>query len=215
MDWVYLGLKIYYWMIFFAMNNSISQKSNLIGELVILRLMTFKDSSNIYKWRTSDRVANNFPSGSEITWNNHQKWMKSVINNPEAFYWMICDISGDPKGLIWLESVNKIHKNAEFGFYIGKDPFENVGFSAESEFLLLTFAFKVLNLRKVFCESISNNKKVIGQHKRFNFKKDGCLRDHFFKDGKFHDIVVMSVINLDFFTILPSLKRIFLSLGSR
>jgi len=169
----------------------------------------------VHTWRTSTDVAVNFPSGRNISLDEHQVWMEQVLKSSYQLYWIICDSSETQVGVIWLENISPVHRHAEFGFYLGVTDQRNTGIAAEAEFLLLTFAFDTLQMKKVYCESMVKNKRVLSQHKRFGFCEDGRLRSHIFKEGIFYDIVVMSILDTEFAENRSSLKQIFESLGAR
>ena len=192
-----------------------SVESDMVGFLVSLRRMVIEDALTIYKWRTSKDVAINFPSGGDISINDHTDWMDHTLNNENSYYWIVTGDNGVSVGVIWLENVSVVHRHAEFGFYLGDMKQRNTGLMAEAEYLLLDAAFNRLQLKKVYCESLEYNRRVLSQHKRFGFKEDGRLRSHVFKNDCFHDVVVMSILDTEFEEKHKYLRSIFQSLGAR
>ena len=63
------------------------------------------------------------------------------------------------------------------------------------EFPLLC-VFKAV-LKKV----MRTHKKVMTFHKRYGFKQDGILRQELYKNGKYKDVIIMSILKEEFLSI--------------
>jgi RimJ/RimL family protein N-acetyltransferase len=60
--------------------------------------------------------------------------------------------------------------------------------------VLVRFAFEQLNLNKVRLRVYDFNLRGIKSYLKLGFKQEGVLRQELFKDGKYHDIVMMGLL---------------------
>ena len=74
---------------------------------------------------------------------------------------------------------------------IGKKEYRGECLGEESLYLLVQFAFNVLNLRKITALVFSDNDKAIKMYDKWGFNEEWFLKEEIFKEGKFKDIVVM------------------------
>ena len=64
-------------------------------------------------------------------------------------------------GLVFLNNIDRVNQNTEFGYYIGEKKYIGTGISIETELLILEYAFDVQNMHKVYCESLDYNKSYL------------------------------------------------------
>ena len=188
----------------------------LLGELCYLRPIEVDDSERIRNWRLTVGVSNYFPSFEPISLQKQKNWMTHALEDDNSYYFIICDkISNNPVGLIFLTDIDRRNQNAEFGYYIGETEYQGVGIAIEAELLLLNYAFNIQNMHKVYCESLDYNKKVLSIHSKFGFKNDGIKRDHIYKNEKWNNIVIMSVLKREFFEIKENIESVITSFANR
>ncbi len=97
-------------------------------------------------------------------------------------------IKGNNKviGLMGLFHINKLHKHAEIGYWIGKK-YRRQGIVSEAEGAILNFAFNKLKLNKVHGKAMTENAGSNKLFKKFGFRKVGILKEELIKNGKKKD----------------------------
>jgi RimJ/RimL family protein N-acetyltransferase len=85
-------------------------------------------------------------------------------------------------------------RSAEFGIVIGKLDYLGKGYGTEATELVLDFSFNELNLHRVYLHVFDFNLRAIGAYQKCGFVEEGRLRDAFFREGNYHDIVVMGIL---------------------
>lgn len=73
----------------------------------------------------------------------------------------------------------------------------NKGYAQEILSMLTNFAFKNLDLHKIWLMYWRENKKAEHLYKKLGFKKEGILKDEYFWKGEYHDMVRMAIININ------------------
>jgi len=90
-------------------------------------------------------------------------------------------------GTVTLHSISLLHRSAEIGLMIGDSEFWGLGAAEESFIIVISFAFNVINLRKVTTGTYSVNTGINFTLKKLNFSREGVLREAFFFNGQFID----------------------------
>lgn len=83
---------------------------------------------------------------------------------------------------------------AEVGIAIWEQDERSKGYGQEALFLLSFYAFEVLRLHRLQLHVLSFNKRAINAYKKVGYKEIGRLREADFIYGKFHDMVLMDLL---------------------
>ncbi len=82
---------------------------------------------------------------------------------------------------------------AKFGIYVSES-YQGIGVGSALLKEALYFAFNWLNIIRMTLEVNSDNEKAIALYQKFGFEKEGVLRKNLFRDGKYSDTWVMSLL---------------------
>ena len=170
------------------------------GKSVGLRALEKEDLPFLRDWRNIKNFRRNFREVRELNLADQYEWFESLQKTKHINYmFTIVDLkTNNPIGAAGLLYVNWNIRSADFSFYIGKDEFyiDNKGYAQEAAQLLIDYGFKNLNLHKVWMELYEyDNMKIDFFTQNFDFKKDGCLRDNCFEDGKYWNSLIISLLN--------------------
>lgn len=91
-------------------------------------------------------------------------------------------------------SANPKHQRAELGYWIGV-PYWGNGYCTEAAIAVIRFGFEVLNLHKITSMHMEWNQASGRVMQKAGMRKEGTLIDHVTKDGRYHTMVVYSIIN--------------------
>jgi RimJ/RimL family protein N-acetyltransferase len=92
----------------------------------------------------------------------------------------------------WKNSV------ATVGIFIGAEKYRNKGYGTEAMGILLDFIFNQVNVNKVMLEVFSFNKRAISSYKKNGFVEEGRLRENVFRNGEYHDEVLMGLLRREY-----------------
>jgi diamine N-acetyltransferase len=109
-----------------------------------------------------------------------QSERRFIIETPDAL----------PVGLVELVEINYIHRRAEFQIIIAP-AYHGQGFSKPATRAAIEYAFKVLNLHKVYLVVSTDNPIAHKVYEACGFIKEGLLIDEFFVDGRYQDALRM------------------------
>ena len=63
---------------------------------------------------------------------------------------------------------------------------------------MLNYCFFRLNLNKVYLKVITENPNAIKLYEKNGFVKEGILREEHFDEGRFKDVLVMSILRKEY-----------------
>jgi RimJ/RimL family protein N-acetyltransferase len=73
--------------------------------------------------------------------------------------------------------------------------------------VLLGYAFRSRNLRRVHLQSLASNERALGAYRAVGFVEEGRLRQHAWVEGAYEDIVLMAVLRSEWVDAQTSSPR--------
>ena len=127
-----------------------------------------------------------------------KRWVEFHNNNKEEVLLVIYDENAHKLiGHVGLYKIDEYSKKAEFGILLADDSSRGKGYGTMCTQMMVDYAFEVLKLHKVYAEIIRENKASEKMFKKCGFIVDGILRDDIFKNDKYNDVLVMSILQND------------------
>lgn len=93
--------------------------------------------------------------------------------------------------------INKRHQNAEIGYWIGRD-FWNNGYCTEAVSAVVNYSFHKLDLNKIFAHYICRNDASGKVLQKNGFIVEGLMRKHVKYNGIFEDMHCLGLLRADF-----------------
>lgn len=169
---------------------------------IFLRAFELDDYKLTHQWRNDETIqaklgGNRYFVSSE----REKKWVEEkIFENVKEIYWAIC--LKDTSQMIGYLSLNKIdllNRHAFWGGIIIGDPKNRqLKNTLQAVYLLLDHGFSQLGLHKIYGEWLESNSQSLILGDIFKFKTDGILRDNVFKNNKFHNVVIKSLLKEEF-----------------
>lgn len=114
---------------------------------------------------------------------------------PDSVEFVICRAadSDRPIGVGGLYSIDRHNRISEFGVTIGDRGSWRGGFGFDAHLALMDYAFDTLGLRKLYGQVKSDNRAVLRLCERLGMTREGVLRGHRWRSGRFVDLVVFGI----------------------
>lgn len=93
-----------------------------------------------------------------------------------------------------LLNVNGKNRSATFGLAIADPAMRGRGYGSEAVDLMLEWGFLELNLNRIQLFVFSFNQPAIKLYEQKGFQHEGCLRDAVFREGRYEDELIMSML---------------------
>lgn len=127
-----------------------------------------------------------------------EKWFEEYRKAGKSKIFAIFSKDGTHIGNIGLHNTDQVNRRATLGIMIGQKDLWGKGHGSDAIRTALRYAFKDLGLHKVSLKVFRNNTRAVSSYEKCGFKKEGVEREQVFKDGKFHDLLVMSILDREF-----------------
>ena len=150
-----------------------------------------EDIENKVKW-INDPLNNSFlhyniPLNVEDT----RKWFYSVSKNDNR-HDMIIEYDNKPVGVIGIININ--NKKGEYYITLGENDYKRKGISYEATKQILDYAFKELDLEKVWLCVDDLNFAAKKLYEKVGFKQEGFLRKDIYFKGKMVDRCMYGIL---------------------
>ena len=102
------------------------------------------------------------------------------------------DDEGERVGLVELVEIDHLHRRAEFLVMVSPDH-QGRGYATAATSRAINYAFRVLNLYKLYLLVDVDNARAIRIYERAGFQREGLLVDEYFSDGRYRSVIRMAL----------------------
>lgn len=168
-----------------------------------LRELSSADAAVLNRWR-NDRALVGLLGASYryIAEEVDASWVSSYLaNRSNCIRLAICvKDTGQVIGAAYLLSIDWVARSSEFAIWIGEREFQSKGIGRFATKKVLEHAFRDLNLNRVHLTVLEDNKRAIELYRKMGFSVEGVHREAVFKEGKYLNMVAMSMLAAEFFS---------------
>jgi diamine N-acetyltransferase len=175
----------------------------MIGEKVRLRPIERDDLPRFVEWFADPEVRRHLLVYLPFSLAQEERWFEDLqgrLERQEMLVLAIETTEGVHIGNLGLHAIDWKNRNAELGILIGEKAYWNQGYGTDAIRTLLGLAFREMNLHRVFLRVDADNARGIRCYEKVGFQQDGTLRDAVFKEGRYLDQYVMSILRAEFET---------------
>jgi RimJ/RimL family protein N-acetyltransferase len=104
------------------------------------------------------------------------------------------EVDGATIGYCGLFHFDEAARHCELGIGIGEKDHWGRGYGREAVNLLLDYAFRIRNFRRVWLETHASNERAIRAYRACGFVEEGRMREHVWLAGRYVDNVIMGVM---------------------
>jgi len=119
---------------------------------------------------------------------------KHVHNQMERRFILQEISSGNSVGVLSILEINEINRNGEIDIIID-ERFRGNGFGKEGFVLGTKYAFDILNLHKLYLQVLPTNIAGRKIYEYIGYKKEARLRQEYYVDGKYIDVLRMYIFD--------------------
>ena len=179
----------------------------LEGRLVYLRGLAREDLRGPMLHWTDDREVTRYLSRGAYPANLEamEEQYEAMVRSSTEVELAIVDRETDAHiGVTGIHSINWISRSGEFRVLIGEKDLWGKGYGTETTRLMVAYAFEVLNLHKVWLGVNSEQHAAVRAYEKAGFVREGELRDELYRNGRYHDIVRMSILQGEYRDLGPT-----------
>ena len=161
---------------------------------IYLKLIEEKDLEYLLNLRCDVNVC----SGIIHTPLNMEKqkiWYKNL--GEKHSYIIIESKSNTYLGTIGFNQLNRLHQKATW--YVRLDSkYQGKGYGNEASKIFVNYEFNHMNINRLDCDCFDENPAAAANIKKLGFKQEGILKEFYFHEGKFKNIILFSLLKNDF-----------------
>jgi len=167
----------------------------------ILRELSRDDINEINSWRNNRDIISSL--GAPFRFINRDvddAWFSAYLNNRNANIRLaiIEENSSQIIGAVYLTGIDWLVRSGEFSVWIGRKEKQGKGAGRYATTAMLAHAFQDLGLNRIYLTVLSDNQAARSLYKKSGFTEEGTLRQAAFKNGEFKDMILMSMLAVDF-----------------
>jgi RimJ/RimL family protein N-acetyltransferase len=162
-----------------------------------LRPLCEEDVDNIMTWVNEPAVVGNFAAfaAAPLSRQDELAWVRRTMAATNERVWSV--LADEDQRYIGQVGIHQIHSHSKvgrLGVVIAATREMGRGYGSAAIGGALDCAFGELGLHKVWLMVFRHNTRSRGIYQRIGFVEEGVLREEYFHDGAWHDIVRMSVL---------------------
>jgi len=170
----------------------------IYGDRIRLRAPTRSDLPQFVEWLNDPEVSAGLLMVLPLSFEDEEAWFENMIKSPAAQHPLVIEVhnADDWKmiGNCGFHMIDWRIRSAEVGIFIGDKSYWNRGYGTEVMRLLLRHGFNTLNLNRIALEVFETNPRAIRAYEKAGFVHEGRRRQDMFKDGRYIDVLLMSVL---------------------
>lgn len=167
----------------------------LEGERVYLSPVNVDDAEKYVKWLNNPNITQFLNvHNSLISLTGEREFLEKESCN-EFMFAIIKKDEDELLGNIGLTKFNYKAGTAELGIFIGDEENLSKGYGSEAIKLLVKFGFEELRLHNIMLTVYDLNPRAQKAYIKCGFKEFGRRHEAIFRNGKYHDLIYMEIIN--------------------
>jgi len=168
----------------------------LESERLILKPLDLTFLSEKYvNWMNDVHVNKFLSSGGDYTLDKLKIFLTEVEKKDILFWAILTKNESKHIGNIKIDPIEIKHGICEYGIMMGDKNEWGKGYAKEASKLVIDYCFKKINLRKMNLGVVESNTKAVNLYKKLHFNIEGKLINHISLNGKFVNVLRMSLFN--------------------
>ncbi|GLV54604.1 N-acetyltransferase [Dictyobacter sp. S3.2.2.5] len=169
----------------------------LAGERVLLRPLEMDDLEAFVGW-FADREATRYSMGVWLfPWSRYEteQWLKRTLLDKETLSLGVVEKErGSLVGYAGIASISLMNRSGEYYIFLGAKESWGRGYGTEVTRLIVDYGFASLNLHRIMLTVSEPNTAGVRAYTKAGFQQEGILRDACYRDGAYHNKLVMAIL---------------------
>ena len=170
---------------------------SLRGEQVYLRPAERSDIDLFVRWFSDAETTRYLAVRAPFSRAMEEKWFDTMLERQgkEGYHFVICLLADDRAiGTAGFHHVNSEDGSATFGISIGEQGEWSKGYGTDALRAICDFGFRQLRLERIELDVYEPNQRARRSYEKAGFATEGTLRHAHFSDGRFQDVLRMSLL---------------------
>ena len=170
----------------------------ILGKKTRLRAIERGDILRFVKWLNDPEVRRYLAMYMPLSQAEEEKWFERQLEDQNSKVFAIETEEGVHIGNVGLHNIDWKNRKAILGIFIGEKEYWGQGYGSDAIRALLGFAFREMNLHRVYLSVYDYNERAIRCYEKCGFRHEGRLRKARFSDGQYRDELMMGILRQEF-----------------
>lgn len=171
---------------------------------IFIRVVEERDLEKMRALRNDPTTWMNLSDVTLITSLQQERWFERIAVATDRMYFAIGDAERDFLGIVRCDEIDRTNRSIRIGCDIVPE-LRGRGYGSRTYDLMLKYGFDYLNMHRLWLLVIDTNSSALHLYEKKGFRGEGRYRDALFRDGMYHDYVVMSILEHEY--RLPNTER--------
>lgn len=167
----------------------------------MLRAVIDEDISALAEWINGPEVFPYFQMFKPVRGQDMRAVIEGICKADNRQVFSICLHSGELIGVVWLNGINWVNRNAETAAYIGTSENRGKGYGMDAKMLLCYHCFCTLNLTKLCSSALECNVSSLRYNEKCGYKEEGRRREQYFRGGRYWDMIETGLLRSEWLPI--------------
>jgi len=131
-----------------------------------------------------------------------ERWFAGLADAKDRQYFVVCDGQHDFIGIVRCDEIDHVNRSMRIGCDIVPD-LRGKRYGSRVFDLLLRYGFDFLNMHRLWLLVIDSNPVAIRLYAGKGFQEEGRQREALFRDGRYHDYILMSLLEHEYRKAAP------------
>ena len=169
----------------------------LTGEKVLLRSLELEDLNIFCSWFADHEVIKYSMGTWFMPWSRYETemWLKRTLQDKETLTLGVVEKATNQLiGYAGITSISRINHAGEYYILLGEKSSWGKGYGTEVTRLIVHYGFATLNLHRIMLTVSNLNSGGVTAYTRAGFQQEGVMRQACYRDGMYHDKIVMAIL---------------------
>lgn len=170
----------------------------LKGERVKLAPLKREYIEKFLEWLNDPEITQYLDMYRPLTRDMEEEWFDNLKAKEDTIIFSILLTEDNGKELLigncGIQDINWKNRVGHCGVFIGDKESHGKGYGTEALRLLVGYGFNTLNLNRIELIVYDFNIRAMKSYKKVGFIEEGRKRQATFKNGKYHDVIIMSLL---------------------
>lgn len=170
----------------------------IYGNGIRLRAIEHEDLPRFVSWLNDPEVIAGLILYLPMSLGDEENWYQSMVQRPPVEHPLVIEIKDGDEwmmiGNIGLHNIDWRCRSVEVGIVIGEKSMWGRGYGTKAMRLMLRHAFNTLNMNRVYLRVYETNPRAIRSYEKVGFIHEGRERQGMYFDGRYCDVLLMSVL---------------------
>ena len=173
----------------------------LKGEHLSLIPFAEKNLDQTRQWANDQEICGGILRVLPVTEYDQEQWFVNLCHDLSKIVLSVHLLENEKHvGNSGFYDIDYLHRRAELWMLIGEKTCWGKGYGKQIVQLMLSYGFDSLNLNRIFLHVRHDHPRAVKLYENAGFKAEGVLREQYFMQGKYVNVLVMSILRSDYDT---------------